>query len=572
MTLEFIKQQWSTHKKFDDKPFMIAREYQVELEKLYPRVVPLVAKLWLYVNNLDESYMVCNNSGKNKRFMGFEQGPLKFCGNQHHCDCNRQNAIEKRSTKTQDDLAAIQAARRKTSLQKYGTEYPSQSNRVKQRAAETCLARYGTISPTQNPFILAKATQTCLANHGVKYPQQNPLIVEKTNSTFVEKYSVSRPAKNADIRKKMKQTTVDRYGVDHVMQVPEMLEQARIKSKLAKYQSVINNRTGFSALFSIEEYANATADYEFKWLCNHCNTQFEQKLIPTTFCPNCNPRSETWGETYIRQYLEKNNIPYVQRSRKIISPYELDFYVENSKIAIEFNGIYWHSDTIRTDKKYHQKKYLKCKEQGIKLIQIFEHELAKKSSIIENRLNYLFKINTISIGARQCQLVELGHTQSKLFFDSNHLQGHRPSKYTWGLLYNNELVAAISMGRARYSKSLADWEILRYATQNSIAVAGGLSRLFKHAITQLNATSVVSYANLNWGSGTVYQQCGFEFVRHSDPAYWYFKGVDQVYNRVAFQKHKLDNPNNLSESAWAEANGFKRFYDAGNAVWVWKQR
>jgi very-short-patch-repair endonuclease len=550
MTLEHIKQQWITHKKFNDKPFMIARKHQAELDSLYPQVEPLVAKLWLYVNNYDQSHMICSESKKNKRFMGFAQGPLKFCGNQSQCECNRQHAVKTRSTKTQDDLAAIQATRRKTSLKKYGTEYPSQSDQVKQRAAETCLARYGTVSPTQNP-----------------------LIVEKTNTTFVEKYSVTRPAKNTNIREKMKQTMCDRYGAPYSMQVPEILEQARIKSKLAKYQSVLDHRQGFESLFSIDEYVSAGQEYEFKWRCVTCDTEFKQKLIPgNIFCPTCNPRSETWGETHIRQYLEKHHIPYVQRSRKIISPYELDFYIESRKIAVEFNGIYWHSDKIITDKKYHQKKYLKCKEQGIRLIQIFEHELVQKPSIIEDRLNYLFEINTTKIGARQCQIVELEHTQAKLFFESNHLQAHRPSKHVWGLMHNNELVAAISIGPARYSKSLADWEILRYATQKSIAVAGGLPKLFKHAVSQLNATSVVSYANLNWGSGTVYHHCGFELVRYSNPAYWYFKGVNQVYSRLAFQKHKLNNPENLSESAWAEANGFKRFYDTGNAVWVWKQR
>lgn len=573
MDLEQVKQHWIAHKKFNDKPFMIARRYQYELDNLYPCVEPLVAKLWLYVNSYDESYMICSKSNKNKRFMGFDQGPLKFCGNQTQCECNRKNAEEKRSSRTQNDLGAIQAARKKTSLKKYGTEYPSQSEQVKQKAANTCLTRYGAISPTQNPSVLKKSIQTCLTNYGVEYPQQNPSIVEKTNNTFLEKYSVNRPAKNTDIREKMKQTMLDRYGVSHSMQIPEILEQVRLKNKLAKYQSVIDYREGFDPLFSIDEYVNATQDYEFKWKCVSCDTEFKQKLIPgNIFCPVCNPKRETWGETYIRKYLEKHNIEHVQKSRKIITPYELDFYIEKSKIALEFNGIYWHSDKIRTDKKYHQNKFLKCKEQRIKLIQIFEHELAQKPLIIEDRLNYMFGISTKKIGARKCQIVCLDHAQAKTFFETNHLQGHRPSKYTWALIYKNQIVAAISMGKSRYSKSLAEWEILRYATDRGVAVSGGMSRLFKHAVGQLGATSVVSYANLNWGHGDVYLTCGFKLVHYSKPAYWYFKGTDQVYNRVAFQKHKLDNPQNLSESAWAEANGFKRFYDSGNAVWLWKQR
>jgi very-short-patch-repair endonuclease len=68
-----------------------------------------------------------------------------------------------------------------------------------------------------------------------------------------------------------------------------------------------------------------------------------------------------------------NNDQIIENSRKIIQPYELDIYIPKKKIAIEFNGLYWHSSE-RKEKDYHYQKYKKCKEKGIKLIQIFEDD------------------------------------------------------------------------------------------------------------------------------------------------------------------------------------------------------
>ena len=62
-------------------------------------------------------------------------------------------------------------------------------------------------------------------------------------------------------------------------------------------------------------------------------------------CPICNPERnhQTSIETIMKDILDKLNIEYIQHDRKLIGPKELDFYLNNYKIAIECNGTYWHS-------------------------------------------------------------------------------------------------------------------------------------------------------------------------------------------------------------------------------------
>ena len=66
------------------------------------------------------------------------------------------------------------------------------------------------------------------------------------------------------------------------------------------------------------------------------------------------------------------NTQIVRNTRSIISPLELDIYIPDKKLAIEFDGILWHSEGVgNKPKKYHIIKTMACKEKGIKLIHIF---------------------------------------------------------------------------------------------------------------------------------------------------------------------------------------------------------
>ena len=60
--------------------------------------------------------------------------------------------------------------------------------------------------------------------------------------------------------------------------------------------------------------------------------------------------------------------------RSAIKPYELDLYSEKYNLAIEVNGVYWHSDKFK-DRNYHLIKTLKCEKRGISLLHFWETEL-----------------------------------------------------------------------------------------------------------------------------------------------------------------------------------------------------
>lgn len=60
--------------------------------------------------------------------------------------------------------------------------------------------------------------------------------------------------------------------------------------------------------------------------------------------------------------------------RTIIRPKEIDIYLPDLKIGIEYNGTYWHSIEAGTDKYAHRNKSLTCRKLGIRLVHIYEFE------------------------------------------------------------------------------------------------------------------------------------------------------------------------------------------------------
>jgi very-short-patch-repair endonuclease len=78
--------------------------------------------------------------------------------------------------------------------------------------------------------------------------------------------------------------------------------------------------------------------------------------------------------------------------RKIIPPLLIDIYIPSANLAIEFNGLYWHSE-FHKDKKYHLNKTNMCKDLGIDLIHIWEDDWINRKdvlkSIILNRIGFV---------------------------------------------------------------------------------------------------------------------------------------------------------------------------------------
>jgi len=400
-------------------------------------------------------------------------------------------------------------------------------------------------------------------------------VINKKIEVSLKKYGTKYSLQNKDIQNKRKATCIEKYGVDNPSKNKEIIRKLQLKSKITFkenfYKQLINGTrllNKVEPLFKLDEYSDIHKRY--KWLCLECNTEFEDNLasgkIP--YCPECNKKYHSKFEKEISNFLESLNIKFIQNDRQLIKPFELDFVIPKHKIAIEFDGVYWHSENINSDKNYHLNKTIDCKEQEYQLIHIFEDEWKTKQEIVKSILKSKLGIYDFKIGARKCILKELTYKDIKKFIKENHIQGSVYSSINIGLFYQDELVQVCTFSKSRFNKKY-DYELLRFCSKLNTQVIGGLSKCISYFKKNYSGT-LISYADKRYSDGLGYLSSGFKLVGNSKLNYWYILNGNR-YSRIQFQKHKLSkllssfNPS-LTEWENMQLNGYNRIWDCGNLI------
>lgn len=128
--------------------------------------------------------------------------------------------------------------------------------------------------------------------------------------------------------------------------------------------------------------------------CNRCGTEWyvePNSLLKGNDCPNCN-HSQT---SVIEQILYKSfsllvgEGKVISRDRTTIGK-ELDIYVPDLALAVEFGAWYWHSNRLQND----QEKERLCEQAGIRLVTLYEG--CPKETVVERLKNAICFTDTIS--------------------------------------------------------------------------------------------------------------------------------------------------------------------------------
>ena len=275
--------------------------------------------------------------------------------------------------------------------------------------------------------------------------------------------------------------------------------------------------------------------------------------------------------------LNELKIKTIVKNKKIIKPYELDIYIPSKNIAIEYNGVIWHSEKFGKDKNYHLIKTELCEKQGIRLIHIFEDEWNKHENIVKSKIKHILGCDTNlpKVFARKCVIYEINHKQAREFLDVNHIQGACNSTIYLGCFYKNELIGVMS-----FKKELKDsnkWEMTRFSTDINKHCIGIGGKLFKYFIKNYNPSEVKSFADRRWSNGILYYKLGFTLEKVLKPDYQYTNGIILRSHKFNFRKQILlkKYPNkglneNMTEYEMTQKLGFYRIWDCGLYKYVWK--
>jgi ribosomal protein S27E len=315
-------------------------------------------------------------------------------------------------------------------------------------------------------------------------------------------------------------------------------------------------------------YQNCYTRFEVKCPKNHTYeitwTNFQQGHR----CPKC-AHFQSMGEREIIDTF--NGFGLKEKNRTLIKPFELDIYFPNQKVAVEYCGLFWHSDKHkRITSGYHRNKLDLCNQQNIRLLTIFEDEWKEHKEICISRINSALGAVQNRVFARQCIAKEITSKKARDFLKQTHLQGSGKCKVAYGLFYKDKLVQVMTFGapsRAHTTRGKKVLEMKRLAGELNTIIIGGAGKLLKLGLDyakQNNYDAIKSYCDLRWGTGNLYQKLGFTKTHETKYTPHYTDGYKRFRNQNLAQNKKETGKTELEIS---QQQGFYKIYDCGHQTW-----
>lgn len=346
----------------------------------------------------------CEICKKPTKYYGMKRGYARFCGKSH-------------ASKSTNDKPEVRKKIKQTLLTRYGNE-----NYVNyEKCRETKKERYGyEWFPEDVGYLTSdeelKRVRNILQTKKERYGSQSYCNKEKIAQTKLARHGNSGYNNPDSIRETWKSKSADER-----QEIYQKRSQRRSESKIDFYKEIIKDQCEIISV----------SPRKFILKCLKCGKEYEiqNQLVrrrlhnKRDLCVFCNPLdffNVSVAETEVYEFVRSNTDKEIQRNtRKIISK-ELDVYIPELRLAIDYNGLYWHCE-LNLNSEYHFNKTNECEENGIHLIHIYEDDWQDKKEIVQSRLlNLLGKSKKIY--GRDCEIREIDNAISKEFIGKNHLQ------------------------------------------------------------------------------------------------------------------------------------------------------
>ena len=200
-----------------------------------------------------------------------------------------------------------------------------------------------------------------------------------------------------------------------------------------------------------------------------------------------------------------------------------------------------------------------AEKQGIHPIHIWEDHWLNQKEIILSQLTSLAK-KTKKVFARNTIAQRITQPQANNFLNANHLGGSPNARYKYGLIHKKtkELLAVATFSAprkfVRENKSYKSYELIRFGSTLNTTVTGGLSKLLKTFIDDVQPDDIMTYTDRDWWTGRSYQPLGFKKIELMPPIELW---INPIENK-RFTKKQI-TPNEKRNCLKAYNSGSKKF-------------
>ncbi len=546
--------------------------------------------LYLYSKDLLEKPK-CLCCGKSVRFISVFKGYVKFCSNQ----CSGK--YKKTLSKEEKDL--ITNKRKESVRNLYGVDNVAKSSDIKNKTKNTNIGKYGAVTPLLNENIKKKRDETFLEKWGGHPLSNGDKIKERSftrKNTMAEKWLTSVAEKldnydicEYDIDNRMVKIKCKNCSFEHFYSYDTIKQRRDYKNLCYKCFPLYSSKPNKNRKI-IEKYNNLNNDinvisYDKSSLtCTHLSKNHDFIINIKNFydrfkdnieiCTVCYPLSDNSSikETEVVNFLKEIGVDFICGDREVLNGKELDIYIPSHNLAIEFNGLYWHSEKFK-DKNYHLDKSIKCQERGVHLLHIWEDEWVFKKDIIKSIIINKLGLIENRIYARQCVVKEVLDIKAiRSFLDDNHIQGYCQSSIKLGLYFNDELISLMTFGY-RHTNSKKEFELIRFCNKKYCNVIGASSKIFNYFKNNYEFNDIISYSDFRLFDGKMYETLGFIKKHLSKPDYFWCKNLERKH-RFNFNKRKLVKDgydSNKTEVEIMHELEYYRVFGCGQFRWIYSK-
>jgi len=567
------------------------------LELKYPTLPNIKSKWLMLKNNMTEADIpkcgldYCEEKAKwNIRTNVFDLGccmnhnkrltSIKNFGTEHPNQNKKQIAKVKKSVQDKygvDSIAQLNSTKKKikkTTKDKYGVDSIAQLSSTKEKIKSTMIARHGVEYAQQSEDIRGRTKETNLSRFGVEEALSDPTIRAKGNETNLERYGSIFPMRNVDVKAKKLNTIIERYDSYSPSSDPVILKKIQTTYYTKYYNNVLMKNKLFIPMFTLEEYngtINEKRRVHYEWKCISCNNKFTDTIaagnIPT--CPTCFPQvyNISKGEMELYESIEVSN---KERScRNLIGQKEIDIYLPDHKLGIEFNGLYWHSEQKGKGKYYHLDKTLMAENNGFDLFHVFENEWINSKELVMDIINRRIGNIHVTTNLTKTTIKSITNEVKSIFLTTNSIGGNDLfTKDNRGIYLGDELLAVMSI-----SKLKNGFEIRQYVLKIGEKFEfGNPFKLLFHSFN-ISGDKVVYYTDRRFNiiDDTDVVDSGFTFEGSTEPSMFYSKKNNDLISSATINSDNIlqhikryDSVLTIKENM--VANGYLTIWDCGKLV------
>jgi len=302
-----------------------------------------------------------------------------------------------------------------------------------------------------------------------------------------------------------------------------------------KKKTIEEIRKGFSSrgyILKSSDYVNEDSKLYFVCPNGHNHSITWSNFNKGQNCAKCSSISSR-NEKVILDFFVGLDQSVYPNDREMIKPYELDLYFDNKNIAVEYCGLYWHSENAgKKDKYYHKRKYDLTANKGIVLATVFEDEFLNKGLLVLSNLSCLLGTSEKIIGP--VDIREVSYKEAVSFYNSYALESVYDFIKSFGLYSNRTLVCCLSFSVVK--KTVV---IEKVATIPFIKPDDLIEDLFHKLLSYCESNKIrtlTSYCNLRYPNmDLIYKKLGFEVV----------STTDSLPNYIVNYNHRFSYSSNL---------------------------